>query len=207
MGVGVERRREAYLQRLGIDVWVRRGARRPERVQPPVSTQPPERVRPPGPAQRATAQPSPPAPRPSAEKPPPARRPPVAETPVEAFRIRCFRYGRVFAAIAEDAWPWRRFLLDVARALNGFEVAERENLVFEWPQPGGDPAGGPRAFRAFLGHQTRNSERCLISGQWLLELLDTDADGVTDVAGRIYVAPGAPDAETKKRLWQRIRQL
>ena len=124
-----------------------------------------------------------------------------------AFRIRCFRYGRVFVALAEDAWPWRRFLLDVARAMNGFDVAERQDLVFDWPQPGADPGGGGRAFRAFLGHQTRNGEHCLMSGQRVLDLVGGPG-GLTDATeARIYVPPGASDAEAKKRLWDRIRKL
>ena len=123
-----------------------------------------------------------------------------------AFRIRCFRYGQVFVALAEDAWPWRRFLLDVARAMNGFTVAERQDLVFDWPQPGADPGGGGRAFRAFLGHQTRNGEHTLMSGQRVLDLVG-GADASDRTKGRIYVPPGAPDADTKKRLWDRIRNL
>ena len=123
-----------------------------------------------------------------------------------AFRIRCFRYGQVFVALAEDAWPWRRFLLDVARAMNGFTVAERQDMVFDWPQPGADPGGGGRAFRAFLGHQTRNGERTLMSGQRVLDLVG-GADAADGTEGRIYVPPGAPDADTKKRLWDRIRSL
>ncbi len=109
-------------------------------------------------------------------------------------------------ALAEDAWPWRRFLLDVARAMNGFTVAERQDLVFDWPQPGADPGGGGRAFRAFLGHQTRNGERTLMSGQRVLDLVG-GADATDRTEGRIYVPPGAPDADTKKRLWDRIRSL
>ena len=90
--------------------------------------------------------------------------------------------------------------------MNGFNVAERQDLVFDWPLPGADPDGGDRAFRAFLGHQTRNGERTLMSGQRVLELVGgTDAADGTD--GRIYVPPGAPDADAKKRLWDRIRNL
>lgn len=132
--------------------------------------------------------------------------PPAAASTEAAFRIRCFRYGQVFVALAEDAWPWRRFLLDVARAMNDFNVAERQDLVFDWPQPGADPGGGRRAFRAFLGHQTRNGERSLMSGQRVLELVG-GAEVADETDDRIYVPPGPPDADTKKRLWDRIRNL
>ena len=88
--------------------------------------------------------------------------------------------------------------------MNGFDAADREDVVFDWPQPGVDPTGGGRAFRAFLGHQTRNGERSLLSGQRVLDLLDSDGD---ETRGRIYVAPDPPDANAKKELWRRIRQL
>lgn len=196
----MDARQAAYLRHLGVDVWVPR--RRPQS-----RPQAGERE---GPASRKK-DPSPPS---TAEpiihervEAPDAgehRATPAADAP---FRIRCFRYGRVFVALAEDAWPWRRFLLDVARAMNGFEVAERQDLVFDWPQAGADPGGGDRAFRAFLGHQTRNGERSLISGQRVLDLVG-GAPGLTDATGvRVYVPPGAPDAEAKKRLWDRIRNL
>ena len=113
----------------------------------------------------------------------------------------------MFVALAEDAWPWRRFLLDVAQAMNGFEVAERQDLVFDWPQPGADPSGGGRAFRAFLGHQTRNGERCLMSGQRVLDLVGGPGSLTDETNVRIYVPPGAPDAEAKKQLWHRIQTL
>lgn len=91
--------------------------------------------------------------------------------------------------------------------MNGFEVAERQDLVFDWPQPGADPSGGDRAFRAFLGHQTRSGERSLISGQRVLDLVGGSSGLKDGTDGRIYVPPGAPDAEGKKRLWDRIRKL
>lgn len=199
----VERRQAAYLQHLGIDVWVRRGSQQTASERREKPSPAPAQLRRPARPQPSRVRPVPPSP----EKPVPERRPSPPEEPVEAFRIRCFHYGRVFVAIAEDAWPRRRFLLDVARAMNGFAVAERQDVVFEWPQPGADPAGGPRAFRAFLGHRTRNGERCLFSGQRVLDCLETDADAIARVEGRIYVAPDAPDAEAKKRLWDRIRRM
>lgn len=188
----IKARQAAYLERLGVDVWVRRetsgDALTPEPTREPVAPPPSK------PTARARSA--------SGERPPTP-----ATAPSQVFRIRCFRYGRVFVALAEDAWPWRRFLLDVARAMNGFAMAERQDLTFDWPLPGADPAAGDRAFRAFLGHQTRNGERSLISGERLLELLDTTADGFEATPSGIYVPPGAPDARTKRRLWRRIREL
>ena len=203
----MDARQAAYLQQLGVDVWV---PRRRQQEAPPVEPSAGERE---GLAPRREAPPAPTvsrtAPEERVQAPPVPAEPSAPRTTASAetaFRIRCFRYGRVFVALAEDAWPWRRFLLDVARAMNGFNVAERQDLVFDWPQPGADPAGGGRAFRAFLGHQTRNGERTLMSGQRVLDLVGrADADDETD--GRIYVPPGAPDADTKKRLWDRIRNL
>ncbi|MCY3814040.1 MAG: hypothetical protein OXH15_19795 [Gammaproteobacteria bacterium] len=196
----MDARQAAYLRHLGVDVWVPRrrpggGPQAGEHEGLASSARDPSPL--------PTAQPIPPE-RVDAPDVGEHRASPAADA---AFRIRCFRYGRVFVALAEDAWPWRRFLLDVARAMNGFDVAERQDLVFDWPQPGADPGGGGRAFRAFLGHQTRNGERSLMSGQRVLDLVG-GAEGLTDATGvRIYVPPGAPDAEAKKRLWDRIRNL
>ena len=196
----MDARRAAYLRHLGVDVWVPR--RRPgSRPQAGEREGPASRTK--DPSQPPTAQPI----RPERVEAPGAGEHRATPAAAAAFRVRCFRYGRVFVALAEDAWPWRRFLLDVARAMNGFEIAERQDLVFDWPQPGADPGGGDRAFRAFLGHQTRNGERSLISGQRVLDLVG-DPGGLTDgTDGRIYVPPGTPDAEAKKRLWDRIRKL
>ena len=193
----MEARRVAYFQGLGIDVWV---GRKPHQRQPDLEAAPgvpehqvePRRTSPAPQTRREVATPSPPVDGP---------------VPVAAFRIRCFRYGRVFVALAEEAWPWRRFLLDVARAMNGFAAAERQDLVFDWPQPGADPAGGGRAFRAFLGHQTRDGERTLISGRRVLDLLGAEAHETALVDGRVYVIPVAPDPAAKKRLWDLIREL
>lgn len=196
----MDARQAAYLRHLGVDVWVPR--RRPGGG-PQAGEQEGLASRARDPSPPPTAQP---IPRERADAPDAGedRATPAAAT---AFRIRCFRYGRVFVALAEDAWPWRRFLLDVARAMNGFEVAERQDLVFDWPQPGADPGGSARAFRAFLGHQTRNGERSLMSGQRVLDLVG-GAEGLADATGaRVYIPPGAPDAEAKKRLWDRIRNL
>ena len=91
--------------------------------------------------------------------------------------------------------------------MNGFAAAERQDLVFDWPQPGADPAGGGRAFRAFLGHQTRAGERTLISGRRVLDLLGAQAQETALVDGRVYVTPAAPNPAAKKQLWDLIREL
>lgn len=189
----------AFFQRLGVDVWVRRRPREAvaTAAEPQVArrSQPSPRQRPaPAAPRRVQAQ------RPAPDPVPPAR-------PVEAFRIRCFRYGRVFAALAEEAWPHRRYLLDVARALNRFEAAERQSIVFEWPQPGAAPDGAARAFRAFAGHQTRNGERVLLSGRRVLDLLGSEAAETGIVDGRVYVTPETPSAESKKALWRLVRAI
>ncbi len=125
----------------------------------------------------------------------------------EAFRVRCFRYGRVFAAIAEDAWAQRRFLADVAWALNGFQRAERRDLVFDWPQPGAAAQGGERAFAAFFGHQTRTQDdiRVVVSGERVVKLLGHEVPDESCYLGDLlYVVPTVPDAAAKKALWQLI---
>lgn len=190
----MQARRAAYFQGLGIDVWVRRSQRpaTSPRPAPPASASRPLA------GQAATTR--------SARQAAATPSKTAAQAP-QAFRIRCFRYGRVFVALAEDAWPLRRYLLDVAKAMNGFKAAQRKDMVFEWPQPGADPAGAARAFRAFVGHQTGDGERALISGRRVLELLGGRATETGLVDGRLYVAPDAPDATAKKSLWRVIRDL
>ena len=141
--------------------------------------------------------------------PPPAAVPPRSPVkPAESFRIRCFRFGKVFVAIAEDAWPRRRYLLDVARSLNRFQAAERQDVIFDWPQPGAGPGGGERAFQAFFRHQTRAGVRAVLSGGRILALLGhADADRSHAVGGHLYVSPEAPDADAKRALWQLVREL
>lgn len=199
------RSRSAYFQSLGIDVWVRRGMR--EASPSAIST---------GDDARTPTAPPPQASAPHRQSPPldPAQRGPAPvpnrPAPEEAFRVRCFHYGRVFAALGRDAWPMRRFLFDVAWALNGFERAERRDLVFDWPQPGGVADGGPKAFGAFVRHQTRTREgtRMIISGAQVAALLGEpvpEASSILD--GRLYVCPDALDSAAKRALWRLIREM
>ena len=204
------RGRAAYFQALGVDVWLRR------KRQPAATAQVAARnanrevaVPPPRPRHdRAAAAVSRSAARPAAAEPPRhSVREPDVDAPA-AFRIRCFRYGRVFVAIGEDAWPRRRFLLGVALALNGFESAERTDIVFEWPQRGADPQASGRSFRAFFRHQTRAGERTLLAGTLVPRLLGQEAPAQTAIVNdHLYVAPHAPDAAAKRALWGLIQGL
>lgn len=199
------RSRSAYFQALGIDVWVRRGTRAGG---PPVVTTPDDG--------RALTTPTPPqaSPHQPLQSPPrhPAPRSPAPDRPAaeEAFRVRCFHYGRVFAALARDAWPMRRFLFDVAWALNGFERAERRDLVFDWPQPGAVADGGAKAFGAFVRHQTRTREgtRMFISGAQVAALFGQPAPNESCILdGRLYVRPDALDTAGKRTLWRLIQEM
>ena len=198
------RSRSAYFQALGIDVWVRRGMR--SRGAPALSRRDDTRV--PEPPTQAPAQPRSSQRRNAVQRSrAPAPNRPRAE---EAFRVRCFRYGRVFAALGEDAWPMRRFLFDVAWALNGFERAERSDLVFDWPQPGAVADGGAEAFGAFVRRQTRTREgtRMFISGARVAALFGQSAPNESCVLdGRLYVRPDALDAAGKCTLWGLIRDM
>lgn len=225
----------ARFRRLGIDVWVRRGrsaapnAHREETEAATASAPPAEdaaarapRAQPP-PAEKARGeQPRPAAPR-SARSPARAASKPPAQTergdalaPATPLHIRCFRFGGVFAAIGEDAWPQRRLLLDVALALNGFRPAERQDVVFSWPQPGAPPDGGERAFRAFFGHRTQDCGFALLSGKNIPPLLGRavpEQDGALDDTEprlrcrSLYIAPRTLDADAKRKLWRLIRTL
>ena len=104
----------------------------------------------------------------------------------------------------------RRFLVDVAWAMNGFEVAKREDLVFDWPQPGAVAFGGERAFGAFFRHQTRNRDdtRVLLSGARVATLLGSEAPAESCIAeDRLYVRPGAMNGPAKQGVWRLIQQL
>ena len=203
--------RTAYFQRLGIDVWVRRASidaralaaspARSERLAPASVPTPAPAAAPLGPRPRSDFQPAVP---PAVHR----RRAVPSEPASPPFRIQCFRYGRVFVAIDEEAWPHRRFLRGVALALNGFASAEREDIVFAWPPPGVDAHGGGRSFRAFFGHQTRSGEHTLLSGARVPALLGKDAPGETCLLdGHLYVSPHAADATAKQALWQLIQRM
>lgn len=227
----------ARFRRLGIDVWVRRGrsaapnahgeatedatavkppavdaAARVRNPQPPNA--PAEQAR--GEERRPAAPRSAPSPTSAASKPPAQPQRGDALAPATPLHIRCFHFGSVFAAIGEDAWPQRRLLLDVALALNGFRPAERQDVVFSWPQPGAPPDGGERAFRAFFGHRTQDCGFALLSGKRIPPLLGRavpEQDGVLDEAEprlrcrSLYVVPRSLDANAKRMLWRLIRTL
>lgn len=189
----------AALQRLGIDVWMRRqprpkstpGARIPGRA-------PPARQRRPA------------APRPEVGQTPAPPRPARARGAAAAdkpFRVHCFHFGRVFAAVAEDAWPQRRLLQDAALAMNAFVPAERNDILFDWPLPGAPPSGAERAFRAFFGHQTRNGPRTLIAGSRAAQLVGRAVPASCALLeGHLYIPAGHLDAAAKKALWRLIRE-
>lgn len=114
----------------------------------------------------------------------------------------------MFAAIAEDAWPRRRFLLDVMRAMNGFRAAEVQSLRFDWPQPGVSADSRPeRAFAAFAGHQMEGEAmRRVVSGAKAAAVWGIgDGEGATRAIERgIYVHPSDESPEAKQALWQLV---
>lgn len=177
----------AYLEALGIDVWVRREllASRSRKVESTPSGKPiPDLA-----VERATVD------------------GPVGEPSGEAtvaFTIRCVRFGRVMALIDEPLWPERRFFIDVARAMHGPGPVEPKSLRFDWPQlrsaeAGVDAAG--RAFRAYLETQVVEDTRVLVAGARVRELVGADLDGY------IYLDRGLRGPTENKSLWQRIRKL
>ena len=103
----------------------------------------------------------------------------------------------------------RRLLLDVAWALNGFELAQRRDLVFDWPQPGAVADGGAKAFGAFVRHQTRTREgvRVVVSGTEVARLLGEVPDESCILNGRLYVRPDGLDAAGKRGLWRLIQEM
>ena len=213
------------LARLGIDVWVRHrpAAARARSAQRDAGTATPQarggiandRV---GNVQRAARHapkagvvapvaPAKPRPRASAAPQPAPSTPKEQAAPVAPFRIRCFRYGDVFIALAEDAWPHQRLVLDVALALNRFQPAERSSIDFAWPLPGAAPDGAERAFRAFFGHQTRNDPRTLIAGGRVAQLLGAEPpSNCAIVSGHLYIPPRRLDASAKAALWGLIQK-
>ena len=209
--------RSARFRRLGIDVWVRRGKRQATPKEA-ASSSGVAAKREPDVRPRNAPKPAPtPKPAPSPQREAPRKRPAEtarSEPQPTPFHIRCFHFGDAFAAIGEDAWPQRRLLLDVALALNGFRPAERQDVVFSWPQPGAPPDGSERAFRAFFGHRTRNGGFALLSGTRVPPLLGLpvpEEDRVLDAPGGdaaprlLYVVPRVHDAEAKRALWRLIR--
>ena len=174
----------AYLDALGIDVWVRREllASR-SRAADVAGTAEPKTD---GTAERV-----------------PASSQPVGE-PAVAFTIRCVRFGRVLALIDESLWRERRFFLDVARAMHGPGRAERESRRFDWPQLRSADAGmdaARRAFRAYLETQVRDDTRVLAAGPRVRELIGDDLDG------HIYLNRALRGLTEKKSLWRRIQKL
>lgn len=214
--------RKTY-ERLGIDVWVRRRPLAERRQAAAANRQATARGREapsrnPSPSRPETARMPPRQRKPATETPDRHSRQPLAKTvakpappaatqPLERFRVQCFHYGNVFVAIAEEAWPERRFLLDVALAMNGFAPADRDALTFDWPQPGAVAGGEGRSFRAFFGHQTREEPRTLIAGPRVATLLGHSAPGQTcRLDGHVYVIPGEHSADDKRALWQLIQE-
>ena len=177
----------AYLDALGIDVWVRRELL----------------------ATRSRADEDAGTPKPSADvtvEQVPARKAcgePAGE-PAVAFAIRCVRFGRVLALIDESLWRERRFFLDVARAMHGPGSVERESLRFDWPQLRSGDAGmeaAGRAFRAYLEMQVREDTRILAAGARVRELIGADLEG------HIYLDRAPRGLTEKKSLWRRIQKL
>ena len=217
--------RRAALARLGIDVWVRRrpAAARDRSARQDAGAPVPQarainRAGTDGDAKRkarqtpdtvrvAPATPAKPRPRASAAPQPAPSAPKEQAAPVAPFRIRCFHYGDVFVALAEDAWPHQRLVLDVALALNRFRPAERTGIDFAWPLPGAAPDGAERAFRAFFGHQTRNAPRTLIAGGRVAQLLSAaPANECAVLDGHLYIPPRRLDASAKAALWGLIQK-
>ncbi len=203
----------AYLDALGIDVWVRRDLARNRRFR--------ERERPGAVVARTTrgagsqarstgagrgAQRSAAAtgtPRREQKTDVAERRMPAGE-PSVAFTIRRVRFGRVLALIDESLWPERRFFLDVARAMHGPGRVEPEVRRFDWPQLKSADAGmgaAGRAFRAYLETQVVEDTRVLAVGARVRELIGAGPDG------HIYLDRALRGPAEKKSLWRRIQKL
>ena len=207
--------KHAWFRRLGVDVWVRRSeakAEEPAGEAAEVVAAPPRRA--PATMGRAT-------PERGQTRPAPVQRSQAApEAPSRAdsgslpaigpFTIRCLRFGDVFAAIAEDAWPRRRFLLDVMRAMNGFRAAKVQSLSFDWPQPGVSADSRPeRAFAAFAGHQMEGEAmRRVVSGAKAAAVwgLGEGETATRSIERGVYVHPGDESPEAKQALWRLIAE-
>ena len=189
----------AYLDALGIDVWVRRelmASRAREAMAGAARTRSElvsrEESVSGGPAHKSAGEPNA---QPSGER---------TGEPTVTFVIRCVRFGRVLALIDDSLWGERRFFLDVARAMHGPGPVERDVRRFDWPQlksaTGGMEAAG-RAFRAYLETQAVEGTRVLAAGARVRELVGTDREGT------IYLDRALRGLTEKKSLWQRIRKL
>ena len=184
----------AYLDALGIDVWVRRelldararaaAGRTPEtdaaRARLPVGEALGQAAgAPAGEATRAVGE-------------------------AVAFTIRCVRFGRVLALIDAPLWQERRFFLDVARAMHGAGHVEPESLRFDWPQLRSADAGmeaARRAFRAYLQTQVDGRTRVLAAGARVRELIGDDLDEY------LYLDRALRGPAEKQSLWRRIQSL
>ena len=183
----------AYLDALGIDVWVRR-----ELASERASNEGLAGV----PASRGGAL-AEPARKREPETDVATERTPAGEPPV-AFTIRCVRFGRVLVLIDESLWQERRFFLDVARAMHGPGRVEREISRFDWPQLKSADAGvsaAGRAFRAYLETQVVDGTRVLAAGERVRELAGAD------FGAHIYLDGALRGLTEKKSLWRRIQKL
>ncbi|MCY3819975.1 MAG: hypothetical protein OXH52_11525 [Gammaproteobacteria bacterium] len=184
----------AYLDALGIDVWVRRellDARARVAASHTPETDPAAGVAPVGEvaSQPAVA---------------PAGESSQAVGEAVAFTIRCVRFGRVLALIDAPLWQERRFFLDVARAMHGPGHVEPESLRFDWPQLRSADAGmeaARRAFRAYLQTQVAGHTRVLAAGARLRELIGDDLDEY------LYLDHALRSPAEKQSLWRRIQGL
>ena len=202
----MQARQLAYLQALGIDVWVRRGAAESERMDRRAGAEPraaqaaPDAAHSPEQRERARAAPKEPSAAPPHSTAAPAPRGTAAAPPVR-FVIQCFKLGQTLALIDEPLIRHRRLLLDIARALDASGASERQDIAFEWPQLDfGDAsmAAAGAAFRAFLTAQTTAQTHWLAVGS-RVETLIGDAPRDAHV-----FLPDALEDLDKRALWQEI---
>lgn len=194
----------AYLDALGIDVWVRRELASQVASNERLAEAPASRGGRPAVDEGSRAGTlAEPARKREAETDIAAERTPAGEPPV-AFTIRCVRFGRVLALIDESLWGERRFFLDVARAMHGPGRVEREISRFDWPQLKSADAGmraAGRAFRAYLETQVVDGTRVLAAGERVRELAGADFDAHICLDGALR------GLTEKKSLWRRIQKL
>ena len=181
----------AYLDALGIDVWVRR-----ELLAERTAATERARMRE---SKSDVAEPRLPVGKPVGEAVDRS-----AGEPSVAFTIRCVRFGRVLALIDESLWQERRFFLDVARAMHGPGRVKGEIFRFDWPQLKSADAGmgaAGRAFRAYLETQIVQDTRVLAVGARVQELIGADLDA------HICLDRALRGLTEKKSLWRRIQKL